>query len=99
MSDVPPIGLPNLVSQGEQLARARAAGGAEGLGQERTAIERERDAVRRAAELARVPRVEAIGRRADERKRGGGGHGRGHTWDEPPLDEDDGEEHRLDVTA
>jgi hypothetical protein len=100
MSDIPPIGLPNLVSQGEQLARARAAGGAEGLGQDRTALERERAAVRRAAELARVPRVEAVGRRAEERKRGQAGHGRGHTWDEAPLDDgDDGEEHRLDVTA
>jgi hypothetical protein len=99
MSDVPPIGLPNLVSQGEQLARARAAGGAEGLAQDRTAVERQRAAVRRAAELAKVPRVEAVGRRADERRRGKGQAGHGHTWDEQPLEDEDDEGHRLDVTA
>jgi hypothetical protein len=100
MSEIPPIGLPNLVSQGEQLARARAAGGGEGLVQDRHAVERERDAVRRAAELARVPRVEAVGRRAEERRRGQGGGRHGQTWDDQQFeDADDDGGHRLDVTA
>ena len=39
MSEIPPIGLPNLVSQGDLVARARAAAvGAERAGKDRKSV-------------------------------------------------------------
>jgi hypothetical protein len=100
MAEIQPMGLPNLVSQGDQLARARAQAGSETVAEDRHAIERQRNAVRRAGELPRVARVEPTGeRRRDARRDERGEEGEDPherlAWDVP--DEDD--EHRLDVTA
>jgi hypothetical protein len=97
MSDVPPIGLPNLISQGDLLARARSAqAGSERAGNDQVAAELRRLADRRAEQVQRAERVEATGRhRREDRHPEETPHE--HYDDEPDADEDDG--HRLDVTA
>ena len=99
MAEIPPIGLPNLISQGDMLARARSAQiGADTVGREVVARELERLAERRAEQVQRLARVEGLGRRGRERrgKDDADEHGR---FDRPPEDDDDDEPHLLDVSA
>jgi len=99
MSEIPPIGLPNLVSQGNLVSRAWAANaGAERAANDEIAIE-----LRRASEekAERVQRTERVGGTMRQRRDGSRDeqdpHSRYDHGDDAD-DEDDGE-HVLDVTA
>jgi hypothetical protein len=101
MSEVSPIGLPNLVSQGDLLARTRGAQvGAEQVLREQAAVELRRTAERRAEQVQEAGRVQPSGRRRrDEQRRGARDDREGYDLvDEVPDDEPD-EGHHLDVTA
>ena len=99
MSEIIPIGLPNLVSQGDLLARARAAQiGAETAGNDTIAQELQRLAERRSEQVQRSGKVESTTRQRRERERGGGERHPHERYDEEP-DVDDDEPHALDVTA
>ena len=68
MSEVPQIGLPNLVSQGDLVARARAAAvGAERAGNDEIAHELQRIADRRREQVQETERVDALARERRER--------------------------------
>ena len=99
MSEVPPIGLPNLVSQGDLVARARAAAaGAERAGNDEIAHELQRIADRRREQVQETERVNALAReRRERREREGDPHARYDRLE----DEDEGgdDDHLLDVTA
>ncbi len=96
MSNVPPIGIPNLVSQGDLLARARSAqAGAERAGNDQVAAELQRLAERRAEQVQRAERVEGMGPRQREGRQPGDRPD--EHYDDEPTDDDDG--HLLDVTA
>ena len=99
MSEIPPIGLPNLVSQGDLVARARAAAaGAERAGNDEITHQLQRLADQRAEQVQRAERVEALAReRRDRRQREQDPHARYDNLDDDDTDED--EEHLLDVTA
>ena len=99
MSEVPPIGLPNLVSQGDLVARARAAAvGAERAGNDEITHELQRLADQRAEQVQQTERVQGLAReRRDRRQREQDPHARYDHLDEDDADDDD--EHLLDVTA
>jgi hypothetical protein len=99
MSEIPPIGLPNLVSQGDLVARARAAmAGSERAGNDEIGQELQRIAERRAEQVQRAERVAKTARERRERRQPQQDpHSRYDHGDEPD-DEGDGE-HVLDVTA
>ncbi len=99
MSEIPPIGLPNLVSQGDLVARARAAmAGSERAGNAEIAQELQRLAERRAEQVQRAERVAATSRQRRDRSRDESDpHSR---YDRGEDADDEGEdEHVLDVTA
>jgi hypothetical protein len=98
MSEIPPIGLPNLVSQGDLVARARAAmAGSERAGNDTIAQELQRLAELRAEQVQRMERLAATKRQRREQQREDP-HSRYDHGDE--LDDDEGDdEHVLDVTA
>ena len=99
MSEIPPIGLPNLVSQGDLVARARAAmAGSERASNDQIALELRRIADRRAEQVQRAERVAATSRQRRERNQGDEDpHSR---YDSADDAEDEGEDdHLLDVTA
>jgi hypothetical protein len=99
MSEIPPIGLPNLVSQGDLVARARAAmAGSERAGNDAVAHELQRLAELRAEQVQRTERLAATKRQRREQQREDP-HSRYDQGDEL-ADGDDGEsDHVLDVTA
>ncbi len=98
MSEIPPIGLPNLVSQGDIAARARAAmAGAERAGNATIADELQRLADLRAEQVQRAERVAGTSRERRERQQREDPHSRYDRGDDP--DEPDDGEHALDVTA
>ena len=99
MSEVPQIGLPNLVSQGDLVARARAAAvGAERAGNDEIAHELQRIADRRREQVQETERLDALARERRERgERERDPHAR---YDR--LEDEDGagdDDHLLDVTA
>src|SRR5690242_288102 len=100
MSEIPRVGLPNLVGQSELLARSRGAySGAEASVRDAVRQELQADAVQRAERLPPAPKVEAAGKRREERRdpRGEREEDDGHShWDEAP---DDDERSGLDLTA
>jgi|SRR4051794_20344294 hypothetical protein len=99
MSEVPQIGLPNLVSQGDLVARARAAAvGAERAGNDEIAHELQRIADRRREQVQETERVDALARERRERgERERDPHARyDRLEDEDEAGDDD---HLLDVTA
>jgi hypothetical protein len=100
MSEIPRVGLPNLLSQSELLARSRGAyTGAEANVRDAVRQELQADAVQRAERLPAAARVEAVGKRREERRdpREDGEEDDGHShWDEAP---DDDERPGLDLTA
>jgi hypothetical protein len=98
MSEIPPIGLPNLVSQGDLVARARAAmSGSERAANEEIALELRRMAERRAEQVQRAERVAATSRqRREQQRREQDPHSR---YDQVEETDDDDDEHVLDVTA
>lgn len=99
MSEIPPIGLPNLVAQGDLVARARAAlAGSERAGNDTIAHELQRLAELRAEQVQRAERVAALARERRERQQREDPHSRYDHGDETADDEGDGE-HVLDVTA
>ena len=70
MSEIPPIGLPNLVSQGDIVARARAAkAGSERAGNDVIAQELQRLAELRAEQVQRMERLATTRRQRRERER------------------------------
>jgi hypothetical protein len=99
VSEIVPIGLPNLVSQGDLLARARAAQiGADVAGNDAIAHELQRLAERRSEQVQRSGKIESAGRQRRDRERGSGEHHEHERYDADP-DGDDDEPHALDVTA
>jgi hypothetical protein len=99
MSEIPPIGLPNLVSQGDLVARARAAmAGSERAGNATIAQELQRLAELRAEQVQRTERLAATKRQRREQPQREDPHSRYDHGDELDSDEDD-DEHVLDVTA
>jgi hypothetical protein len=99
MSEIPPIGLPNLVSQGDLVARARAAmAGSERAANDEIALQLRREADRRAEQVQRAERVAATSRqRRDKNQRDQDPHSRYDHVDD--SDDDADGEHVLDVTA
>ena len=99
MQEIARIALPNLVSQGDQLARSRGtmAGGELAL---RTVLAESlrHEGVERAEHLPPAHALEGIDDRERERRGGDGGRRRQR---EPDEDEqpDDGPGHHIDVTA
>ena len=99
MAEITPIGLPNLVSQGDLLARARAAQiGAEVAGNDTIAQELQRLAERRAEQVQLAGRVAGTSRQRRERE-GRRGERDPHARYDAEPDQDDDEPHALDVTA
>jgi len=98
MSEIAPIGLPNLVSQGDLVARARAAAvGAERASNDEISNELQRIADRRAEQVQESQRVNATARERRERgQREKDPHARYDHLDEDDEGDDD---HLLDVTA
>jgi hypothetical protein len=99
MSEIPPIGLPNLVSQGDLVARARAAAaGAERAGNDEITHQLQRIADQRAEQVQRAERVQELAReRRERRQREQDPHARYDNLDDDDADPDD--DHLLDVTA
>jgi len=98
MSEIPPIGLPNLVSQGDLVARARAAAvGAERAGNDEITHELQRLADQRAEQVQQMERVQGLARERRERRQDEDPHARYDHLDEDEADPDD--DHLLDVTA
>ena len=99
MSEIPPIGLPNLVSQGDIVARARAAmAGSERAGNDVIAQELQRLAELRAEQVQRMERLATTRRQRREREREDP-HSRYDHGDELDDDDEGDDEHVLDVTA
>jgi hypothetical protein len=100
VSEVPPIGLPNILSQSDLIARTRGAqAGAEQALKDATAVELRRAAERRAEQVQSAARVEPAGRRRHEDEQRGSqeGHDRYDHAEEDPAEPDEG--HHLDVSA
>jgi len=98
MSEIAPIGLPNLVSQGDLVARARAAAaGAERAGNDEIAHELQRIADRRAEQVQETERVNALAR--ERRERGQGERDPHARYDHLDEDDEGDDDHLLDVTA
>ena len=99
MSEIPPIGIPNLVSQSALLARTSVAiAGAERAANDTIALELRRIAEERAEQVQRAERVAGTSRqRRDQSNDEQDPHSRYDHGDDAD-DEDDGE-HVLDVTA
>ena len=99
MSEIPPIGLPNLVSQGDLVARARAAMvGSERANNDTIALELQRLAELRAEQVQRMERLATTRRQRREREREDP-HSRYDQGDELEDDDEGDGEHVLDVTA
>lgn len=98
MSEIPPIGIPNLVSQSALLARTSVAiAGAERATNDAVAQELQRLAELRAEQVQRTERVGGTMRQRREQQREDP-DSRYDRGDE--LDDDEGDdEHVLDVTA
>jgi len=98
MSEIVPIGLPNLVSQGDLVARARAAAaGAERAGNDEITHQLQRLADQRAEQVQATERVQETAReRRERRQREQDPHARYDHLDDEDVDDD---EHLLDVTA
>lgn len=98
MGEITPIGLPNLLSQGDLLARARSAqSGTDAASRDAIARELQRLTDMRAEQVQRTERLGPGQRRERERER------QRHRHDDPDAryDEegDDEEPRRLDVSA
>lgn len=99
MSEIPPIGLPNLVSQGDLVARARAAMvGSERANNDTIALELQRLAELRAVQVQRMERLAATKRQRREQQ-DEDPHSRYDQGDELEDDDEGDGEHVLDVTA
>jgi hypothetical protein len=99
MSEIPPIGLPNLVSQGNLVARAWAANaGAERAANDTIALELRRIAEERAEQVQRAERVGGTSRQRRDRSNDEQDPHSRYDHGDDADDEDDGE-HVLDVTA
>ena len=99
MAEIQPIGLPNLLSQGDLLARARAAqSGSERVSSDQIAEELQRAADRRAEQVQKVARVEQAAKRRREREQRSAQHDPHERFDQA-TDDDDDDPHLLDVTA
>ena len=99
MGEITPIGLPNLVSQSDLLARARSAqSGSDAAGRDAIARELQRLTDLRAEQVQRTARVGPGERRQRERERG---HRHGDDPDAryDQADDDDDDLHALDVSA
>jgi hypothetical protein len=101
MSEVSPIGIPNLVSQGDLIARTRGAqAGAEQVLREQTAVELRRVGDRRAGQVQETGKVQPSGkRRRDDQRRGAQDQHEGYDLVDEVPDDDGDEGHHLDVTA
>ncbi len=99
MLEPPRIGLPNLLGQGELMARMRSAtAGADSAARDAIAASLQQEAVRRAEELPAAQRVERTGEDPHEHDQGGRQGGRRGAED--GADPDDPEDGPLvDVTA
>ena len=99
MLEPPRIGLPNLVGQGELLARTRGAqAGAEHAARDTIAAGLRHEALQRAQELPPTHRVEDVNKDPQGRDgEGSSGRRREHRDDLEPDDGEDG--HLVDVTA
>ena len=98
MPEIPPIGIPNLVSQSALLARTSVAiAGAERAANAAVAQELQRLAELRAEQVQRTERLGGTTRQRREQEREDP-HSRYDHGDELDDDEGDGE-HVLDVTA
>lgn len=100
MQEISRIAIPNLVSQGDQLARSRGTMAGGELALRTIAAESlRRDGVERAEHLEPAHALEAIDRRERER-RGRGGGGGGHApEDDAEAADDDAPGHHIDITA
>lgn len=99
MSEIPPIGLPNLVSQSALLARtAVAMAGADRAANHAVAQELQRLAEIRAEQVQRMERLAATTRQRREQEREDP-HSRYDHGDELEDDDEGDGEHVLDVTA
>jgi hypothetical protein len=99
MGEITPIGLPNLVSQSDLLARARSAqSGADAAGRDAIAHELQRLTDLRAEQVQRTARIGPGERRQRERERG---HRHGDDPDARYDNAEDGDDevHALDVSA
>jgi hypothetical protein len=99
MMEAPRVGLPNLVGQGELVARTRGAvAGAENAARAAIAAGLQTEAVQRAEHLPAAHRVEALGKDPQQQHgQGGQGSRRGEDHHAAPDDPEDG--HLVDVTA
>ena len=100
MSEISPIGLPNLVSQGDLVARARAAmAGSERAANDEIALQLRRDAERRAEQVQRAERVAATSRQRRDRNRDNEDPHSRYDRGDDVEDEGGDDDHVLDVTA
>ena len=99
MLEPPRIGLPNLVGQGELLARTRGAqAGAEHAARDTIAAGLRHEALQRAQELPPTHLAENVNRDGkNQDEQGSSGKRRRHGDDLEPDDGEDG--HLVDVTA
>jgi hypothetical protein len=98
MLEPPRVGLPNLVGQGELVARTRGAQtGAEHAAREAVAAGLQAEAVRRAEQVPETHRVEAMEKDPNDEQAPDRHAGHGHDADVDDDDDDDG--HLLDVMA
>jgi hypothetical protein len=99
MLEPPRVGLPNIVGQGELVARTRGAqaGAAEAV-RGTVAASIQQESIRKAEQLPRAERVDAIGK-DHEHTQDGRRHGGERTADDHGLDDDDADGHLLDVVA
>jgi hypothetical protein len=100
MLEPPRVGLPNLVGQGELVARSRGAQtGAEHAAREAVAASLQQEAVRRAEQVPETHRVEAMEKDPNDEQASGRHPGHGRDADAEPDDEGDADGHLLDVMA
>ena len=98
MLEPPRVGLPNIVGQGELVARTRGAqAGAAETVRAQVAASLQQESVRKAEQLPPAERVDAIGKDREEPRQRGGHGGRHAGADHEP--DDDGDGHLLDVVA
>lgn len=98
MNEITRIGLPQIVGQGEQIARSRGTmSGGELVLQELGAQASRKEAVQRAEHIRPTGRVEPTGKRGEERRRDESGRrGDGRDDEDGP---DDGAGRTIDVMA
>jgi len=100
MLEPPRVGLPNIVGQGELVARTRGAqaGAAEAV-RATVAASIRQESVRKAEQLQRAHRVEGIGEESEQAPDGRRRGGDGAAHHAAPGEDDGGDGHLLDVVA